>query len=159
MTTTLAFFDVDGTLLSGFSGYFTTLELIRRKIIKKRRLPLAFFYKVLASFYTGNVRKMYEVAIADMAGSRSEDIARIAGEVFERDLRPRIFREALEEIEDHKKKGNEVILISSGPTMAVKTIADFVGVHRFFSIGPVVENDVLQSRLAEPFVYREGKVI
>ncbi len=63
----IAFFDVDGTLIKGYSGYYTTLELIRRKIIKKRKLPLAIFYKVISSiFYMGDIKKMYQMAIEDI---------------------------------------------------------------------------------------------
>lgn len=156
--TSIAFFDVDGTLIKGFSGYYTTLELMRRRIIKMRRLPLAIFYKVVASLYTGNVRKMYEIAIADMAGSPEDKIFQIGRETFDKYLRSRVYREALNEIKDHHARGNTVILISSGPTMAVKIIEEFVGADASYSIGPVIEDRVLQNRLQEPFVYREGKI-
>jgi HAD superfamily hydrolase (TIGR01490 family) len=155
----IAFFDVDGTLLSGLSGYYTTLELIRRRIIKKRRLPLAIFYKIVASLHTGDVRKMYEVAIADMAGANYKDILQIGREVFEKDLKPKLYREALEKIQEHRQSGDRVVLISSGPTMAVKVIEEFVAADGSFSIGPVIQDNILQNRLMEPFVYREGKIL
>jgi HAD superfamily hydrolase (TIGR01490 family) len=154
----IAFFDVDGTLMKGFSGYYTTLELMRKRIIKKRRLPLAIFYKAVASLYTGNVRKMYEIAIADMAGSSAQRIFQIGRETFDKYLKARVYREALEEIKKHQALGNRVILISSGPTMAVKIMEEFVGAEVSYSIGPVIEKEILQNRLQEPFVYREGKI-
>jgi len=154
----IAFFDVDGTLMRGFSGYYTTLNLMRRRVIKLRRLPMAILYKVLASLYTGNVRKMYEVAIADMAGRHIDEILRIGRETFEEYIKPRIYREALEEIERQRSKGNAIILISSGPYMAVKIIEEFVKADGSYSIGPVVENQILQNRLMEPFTYQEGKI-
>ncbi|GEM_PF-1200648 len=154
----IAFFDVDGTLLQGISGYYTTLELIRRKIIKKRWLPRAIFYNLLAPFYTGNVRRMYEFAVADMAGSRIEDILQIGRETFEKHLKKKIYQEALREIQTHQEKGNRVVLISSGPYMAIKIIEEFVKADASFSIGPVIENNILQNRLLEPFTYMEGKI-
>ncbi|MFO1518263.1 MAG: HAD-IB family hydrolase [bacterium] len=154
----IAFFDVDGTLMKGYSGYYTTLELMRRRIIKKRRLPSAIFYKVMASLYTGDVRKMYEVAIADMAGTNIDDILQIGRETFEKYIRSRFFEEGLQEIENHKKEGRPVVLISSGPYMAIKIIEEFVKADASYSIGPVIENKILQNRLMVPFTYMEGKV-
>lgn len=155
----IAFFDVDGTLMSVISGFYTTLELMRRGIIKKRRLPMALFYKLVASLYTGNVRRMYEVAIADMAGSRLDDILEIGREVFERHLKPKIYREALEEIERHRRQGHKIILLSSGPTMAITIVQEFVKADGSYSIGPAVEDNILQNRLQEPFTYKEGKIL
>jgi HAD superfamily hydrolase (TIGR01490 family) len=155
---TIAFFDVDGTLLKGYSGYYTTLELIRRKVIKKRRLPLAIFYKVISAIYYGDVKKMYEVAIADMAGSHIDYILQIGRETFEKHLKSKIYQEALNEIETHKQKGNKIILLTSGPYMTIKTIEKYVGADDSFSIGPVIENNILQNRLMEPFCYMKGKV-
>jgi len=155
----IAFFDVDGTLIKGYSGYYTTVELIRRKIIKKRKLPLAIFYKMISSiFYMGDVKKMYQMAIEDMAGSHIDLIMEIGQQIFERDLKPLFYKEALEEIADQKRRGNTIIIISSGPGMAIKSIEKFVGADDSFSIGPVIENNILQNRLDLPIAYKEGKI-
>lgn len=155
----IAFFDVDGTLLNGISGYFTTLELVRRGILKKRRLLQALYYKFISSFCKmDDVKKIYEIAIGDMAGQPKDYIYQIGDEVFERDLKPKIYQEALDEIEKHKKNGTPVILISSGPTMAIQAIARFVKADDFFSMGPQIENNQLSNKLGEDLAFMEGKI-
>src|SRR5262245_36012462 len=102
---------------------------------------------------------MDELAIDDMACARYQDILQIGREFFERHLKPKLYQEALKKIEEHKQAGDRVVLISSGPTMAVKVIEDYVAADSSFSIGPVIQDDILQNRLMEPFVYREGKIL
>jgi HAD superfamily hydrolase (TIGR01490 family) len=155
----IAFFDVDNTLMKGFSGFYTTLILIQKGIIKKRRLPLALFYKTISPLYKGNLKKMYEVAIADMAGSRIGEILGIGRQCFERWIKPRLYREGIEAVEEHKKKGQPVYLMTSGPYMTIKILADFLGVDGRYSGGPVVdEKGILTRQIRLPICYREGKV-
>ncbi len=159
MINSIAFFDVDGTLLKGISGYYTTLELVRRGILKKRRLLQAVYYKLISTFCNLNdVKKIYELAIEDMKGQNLDYITQIGNEVFERDLKPKIYLEALEKIRAYKKEGIPIILISSGPTMAIQAIAQFVGADQFFSIGPEIANNLLQNKLPPHFAFMEGKV-
>ncbi len=160
---TIAFFDVDGTLIQSVSGYHTTLELIRRGILKKRRLPVALFYKLISAFHLGDIRhqdilKMYEIAAIDMYGLHVSDVLQIGREVFEKSVRSTVYQEALDAITAHKKNKDRVILISSGPYMIIKIIEEFVGADDSFAIGPVIQNDVLQKEIAKPLAFMEGKI-
>lgn len=155
----VAFFDVDRTLVHGYTGFFATLILIQRKVIKKRHLPLAVFYRLVSSFHKGDVSKLYQLAINDMAGSRLKDILAIGLECFERWIRPRIYREGIRRIEEHKKKGDKVYLVTSGPTMVIQNLAEFLKVDGYYSAGPVVdEKGIMTDRLRLPVYYREGKI-
>ncbi len=156
---TIAFFDVDGTLMNAISGYATTLELVRRGILKKRRILQAVYYKLIASLCNlHDVKKIYEIAIADMQGQSIDYIYEIGNEVFERDLKPKIYQEALDEIKKYKAQGVPVILISSGPTMAIQAIAKFVEADDFFSIGPKIENKLLTNKLMDRLAFMQGKI-
>lgn len=156
----IAFFDVDNTLMKGFSGFYSTLILIQKGILKKRRLPLAFFYRAVSPLYKGNLKKMYEIAVRDMAGSRVEQILNLGRECFERWVKPRLYREGIEKVEEHKKRGEPVYLMTSGPYMVIKILADFLGVDGRYSAGPVIdERGILTSEVRMPICYREGKVV
>ncbi|MBF0492656.1 MAG: HAD-IB family hydrolase [Deltaproteobacteria bacterium] len=155
---TIAFFDVDGTLVNGYTGYYASVELIRRKIIKKRRLPLALLYRALSAvFFIKDVAKMYEVALQDLAGTRVEEIMAIGQLVFERDVKKLVYQEGLGLIKQHQNAGNQVVLISSGPYLVIKALEKFVGANTSFSIGPQIENGILQKKLDLPIAYMEGK--
>ncbi len=159
---TIAFFDVDNTLIRGYSGFYTTLALIQRGVLKKRRLLQAMFYRIVGPFYRHDhdyLRKIYETAMADMVGSKFEDILEIGRVCFENSIKPRIFREGIELVESHKKKGEPVYLLTSGPFMAIHHLANFLEAAGHSGAGAVVdEGGRLTERVKLPICYREGKV-
>lgn len=155
----IAFFDVDKTLCDCYSGYYATRELIRLKVIKKRRLAMAMAYKTIGHLFKQmNVRRMYEIALADMAGTQLSEIMSIGERVFNSYVQPTLYQEAIDEIQKRKSQGYFVVLISSGPYMCIRHIEKYVGADQSFSIGPVIENGVLQAHIEEPLCYQEGKV-
>jgi HAD superfamily hydrolase (TIGR01490 family) len=155
----IAFFDVDHTLCAGYTGYYTTRELIRKKIIKKRRLMKAVLYSLVGPLFKQmDVRHMYQIALSDMAGTRIEDIMELGRQIFERDLKSRLFIEGLEEVERRKKQGYLIAILSSGPYMAIKNLETFLGADTSFSNGPIVREGILQKEIQEPLCYKEGKV-
>ncbi len=156
----IAFFDIDKTLCDCYGGYHTTIELIRRRIIKKRRLLKAVFYNAIGRIHLkADVRRMYEVALSDMAGTHVEDILQIGRETFEKRVKPRMYLEGMEEIKRLKREGFCIALISSSPSMLVKIMEEFLEADASFSNGPKIVNGILQKEFQEPLCYKEGKVL
>ncbi|MBI3540572.1 MAG: haloacid dehalogenase-like hydrolase, partial [Deltaproteobacteria bacterium] len=156
--TSIAFFDVDKTLLKGYSGFYTTLLLIQKGILKKRRLPLSLFYLLISPFYKGNVQRMYETAARDMAGRSIEDVLDIGRECFKKWIQPRLYREGIAAVQKHQERGDPVYLMTSGPYMTIRILADYLGVNGDYSSGPVIEKGILTDKIRMPVCYREGKV-
>ncbi len=160
---TIAFFDVDKTLIHGYSGFYTSLELIRLGILKKRRLATALYYRLLSRFYDGknaNLKKIYQTAIDDMAGFSLERVLEIGAACFQKWIHPRIYRGALEKIEEHRARGDKIVLITSGPYMTIRILSEYLKADAFYSVGPVIgEDGVLTDVLKLPIYYREGKIV
>jgi putative phosphoserine phosphatase/1-acylglycerol-3-phosphate O-acyltransferase len=161
----IAFFDVDKTLINGYSGFYTTLLLIQKNILKKRRLPEAIFYRLLAPLFEGKeetrktIHRIYQAAADDMAGRSIDDMLQIGRECFERWIKPRLYREGIAAVEEHKKRGEPVYLITSGPSMTIRIVGEFLGVDGGEGGGPVIDkNGILTNRVKQPIPYREGKV-
>lgn len=155
----IAFFDVDKTLCDCYAGYHTTVELIRRNIIKKRRLLKAILYNTIGRIHLkANVQRMYEIAGADMVGTRFEDILQIGRETFEKRVKPKLYVEGIEEIERARREGFKIVLISSSPYMLIKAMEEYLKADASFSNGPLLENGILQKTIRLPLCYKEGKV-
>jgi len=155
----IAFFDVDKTLCNCYTGFPTTIELMRHKIIKKRRILQALFYNALGRIYVNaDVRKMYEIAISDMAGTHIDDILRIGKETFDKFVKPKMYLEGIAEITRLKQEGYTVALLTSGPYMLIKNMELFLKTDTSFSNGPDIIDGVLQKTFREPLCYKEGKV-
>lgn len=155
----IAFFDVDKTLCDGFTGYYTTLELMREGIIHKRRIVQALFYKTWGRLFKKvDVRMMYRLALGDMAGTHIDHIMAIGYRVFERDVKPLLYTEGLEEVRRCQEQGFTVALLSSAPTMLIRHLETFLGAETSFSNGPVILEGILQKDIQEPLCYDAGKL-
>ena len=148
----IAFFDVDHTLIDGNSGYYTSLRLVKHGILKKRRILQAVYYSAAAIFFRQDVKKIYQIAINDMAGSTIHRI-------FENDIKKRFLGGAVDRLKAHQKKGDHVVLLTSGPYMTIRHIQDFLGVDEAYAMGPEIQGGVLTDRLRLPICHAEGKVI
>lgn len=155
----IAFFDVDNTLIDGNSGYFTSLRLVRHGILKKRRILQAVYYSASSIFFRQDVGKIYRIAIKDMAGTPIKRILEIGRECFENDIKNRFLWDAIDLLKEHQQKGDHVVLLTSGPYMTIRHIQDFLGVDEAYTMGPEIEGGILTNRLRLPICYGEGKVI
>ena len=156
---TIAFFDVDNTLFDGYSGYHTTRILAQKKMVKTHHILVAIFYRILAPIYRGDVKRMYEVILGDLAGRTLDEVMAVGKECFENSMKPKLFREGVEAIAEHRRLGHKVYLLSSGPGMVIDHVADFLKVDGAKSVGPVVMGGVLQKKINDPICYQEGKLI
>ncbi|MBI2082214.1 MAG: HAD-IB family hydrolase [Deltaproteobacteria bacterium] len=154
----IAFFDVDETLVDGNSGYYTTLRLVRHGILKKRRLFQAIYYSLANLFSHQDVHKIYRIAIADMAGMTLEHAFEIGRECLEKDIKPRLYSKGIEQIRQHKEAGDVVILLTSGPYMTIQPLSEYLGVDGFHASGPKIENGILINELQLPLCYGEDKL-
>ncbi len=154
----VALFDVDKTLVDGYSGYYTTLRLMRCGAIRKRRIAKAIFYKAVSTIYHGDVRKMYELVLGDMAGWPLERVLEIGSECFTEDIKPRLYRGAIELVKSHQDKGHNSYFVTAAPYMTVKVLGDYLGVNADYAPAPEIRDGVLQSTVKEPLAYGDGKL-
>ncbi len=159
----IAFFDVDGTLMQGYSGYYTTLLLIQKKIMKKRRLLQALFYKTISKIVTADIKKIYTIACMDLAGMTLDQVLKIGEESFLKDVKKRLYIEALEKVKEHQRRGDKVYLVTSAPYMTIEHLADFLKVDGHYSAGPIIDykknpKGVLLKEVKTPIYFREGKI-
>lgn len=154
----IAFFDVDHTLVDGVVGLYGSLRLIQHGILKKRRLVEALYYKLKDKFKRIDVRAVYRIATKDMAGVSIERIYEIGRECVRKDVLPKLFPEGLQLIAAHRAKGHKIVLISSSPYMVIDMMREALELDAAYSSGPKAVDGILIDELVEPFCYKEGKV-
>ncbi len=154
----IAFFDVDKTIIQGYSGYYATMHLMKHGAIRKRRIAKAIFYKVISKIYRADVRKIYETVLGDMAGSPIESAMAIGAECFQSDIYPRIFTDALQLLQYHQQQGHLIYLVSSGPYMVLKSLGDHIGANADWTPCPVIKDGIMQKKIKEPLAYKDGKL-
>lgn len=155
----IAFFDIDYTLVNGYTALFTARELIRRKILKKHRLLMALYYRIIDGLFKHvDVRTMYQIILNDLVGRHYDEMMEIGRHIFDHDLKPRLYQEGLEEIKKRKQEGSLIVFLSSGPYLCIKNMEIILGADFSFSNRPVITKGILQKEIHEPICYRDGKL-
>lgn len=151
-----AFFDVDHTLLAGSTGKFLAELSVRRGV-----LPYYLLFYIPIFYYryrTGRLDpRTFQPFLRRFKGFNREEIENLAGEVFQKKLKPRLYVEALELIQKERESGKTVVLATSGPEVLVKPLAEYLGVENIIATQLKVEAGQLTGEfLGEP-AFGQGK--
>lgn len=128
---TVAFFDVDGTLLkSTIVHCYVWIRSAQIPFLLKYLwligfLPKTVYYLILDSI---SRTRFNQVFYRNYRGMDVEQAKGLSIEMFERYLRPRIFTEAVSQIEEHKAQGATVVLVTGSLDFIVQPIADYFAV-------------------------------
>ena len=126
----VAFFDVDGTLLkSTIVHYYIWMRSARMPSLLKSLwligfLPKTIYYLILDSISRS---RFNEVFYRNYRGMEVTEVKALSTEMFETSLRPKIFSEAVSQIQEHKEQGTTVVLVTGSLDFIVRPIADYLG--------------------------------
>jgi putative phosphoserine phosphatase/1-acylglycerol-3-phosphate O-acyltransferase len=122
MPRAIAVFDVDGTIVPGASCEL----LFVRHLVRKRALRAAAGGRWLSAFLGTRPSRWKRLLLENKAylgGQRVEDVDRLAGECFTREIARRISPRARARIEAHRAEGLEIVLLSG----TLRCLLDRVG--------------------------------
>lgn len=136
-----AFFDVDNTMMRGASiywfarglaarNYFTTTDLARFAWQQLR-------FRLLATEHAGDMSQAKEAALAFVEGWRVDDVERLAEEIFDELMAPRIWAGTRQLAQRHLDDGERVWLVSAAPVEIGRVIAARLGLTG--AVGTVAE--------------------
>ncbi|MFC0503665.1 HAD family hydrolase [Micromonospora costi] len=139
--TAAAFFDVDNTMMQGASiywfarglaarDYFTTTDLARFAWQQLR-------FRLLAREHAGDMSQAKEAALAFIEGWRVDDVERLAEEIFDELMAPRIWVGTRQLAQRHLDAGERVWLVSAAPVEIGRVIASRLGLTG--ALGTVAE--------------------
>ena len=155
----IAFFDLDRTLIPGYSAIAFLLEWVRGGNKGARGLA----GEILANInrrgggkrYTG----LYRSVVRAMAGVDELELQQYGVRAFERNLEASIFREARQIIDYHRQLGHKVVIVSAATTYQTSPIADALGVDAFFCTRLKTRDGVLTGDVKGGLCFGEGKVL
>lgn len=154
----LVFFDLDGTLLDGYSVLF---------FLARRQLSQAPGSTERLQQFTAVLRHIagqtpFESALAELArgmrGVSDAEMWRLSEEVFARDLVSRIYPEARELIRQHQQRGDRVAILSSATPYQVEPVARELGVEHVLCTQLAVASGKLTGMLLGPACYGAQKL-
>lgn len=126
----IAFFDVDGTLLSSTIVHCylwlrkSSLSPIHKLFWFIGFLPKIVYYLILDKISRERFNRVFYRNYRGMDAAHVKDLA---DDMFNNYLRQRIFPEAISQIEEHKAQGDHVVLLTGSLDFIVRPIAEHLG--------------------------------
>ncbi len=153
-----AFFDVDGTLVAGFTVNIYTKAGIRNRDIGVldvlRMITLGLSYQLGASPFEEVVQQASEV----FRGRTLPELHALGDRVFDAKVADLLYVETRAMVRAHQERGHRVVLCSSATSMQVQPVADYLGVDDVVCNQFELDADgLLTGRLVEPVIWGEGK--
>ena len=154
-----AFFDVDRTLLAGFSA----VSFLRERISRGRVGPTELAQGLLGtlSFMLGRTGFSGFVAAHTQAyrGLPEASLHELGQEVFEKHLATEIFPESRALVKAHRDAGHTVAIVSSATPYQVDPVARDLGVEHVLCTRLESEDGVLTGGVVHPTCFGRGKLL
>ncbi|KUI19338.1 transferase [Mycobacterium sp. GA-1285] len=153
-----AFFDLDGTLVAGFTGVVMTQDRFRR-----RQMSMGEFIGMVQAGLNHQLgRSEFEDLIGKGArmlrGNSLEDVDELAERLFVQKIVGRIYPEMRELVRAHMARGHTVVLSSSALTVQVEPVARFLGISNVLSNKfEIDEHGLLTGEVKRPIIWGPGK--
>jgi putative phosphoserine phosphatase/1-acylglycerol-3-phosphate O-acyltransferase len=152
-----AFFDVDRTLLAGFSA----LAFLRERLVSGRMSPRELAQSLFGAVGYGLGRTGFSGLVAAHAaayrGLAESALEELGQEVFEKYLASEIYPESRALLRAHQERGHSVAIVSSATPYQVGPLARDLGVERVLCTRLEVVDGALTGRVVHPTCFRMGK--
>lgn len=145
-----AFFDLDKTIIATSSAFAFGKEFLHNGMISRSEAWDMYWQKVSYMLVGQSSDKMDSTrdSLAQMvAGWDVDDVARITEATMRTVVTPAIYSEARELIEEHKREGHDVIIISASAKILVEPIARELGVDTVVATEMGIEDGKLTGEI------------
>jgi putative phosphoserine phosphatase/1-acylglycerol-3-phosphate O-acyltransferase len=153
-----AFFDLDGTLVAGFTGVLMTQDRLRRGQMSVGE----FIGMVQAGLNHQLGRSEFEDLIGKGArmlhGNSLSDLDELGERLFLQHVQKRIYPEMRAMVRAHQARGHTVVLSSSALTVQVEPVAKFLGIANILSNKFETDDDgLITGEVQRPIIWGPGK--
>jgi putative phosphoserine phosphatase/1-acylglycerol-3-phosphate O-acyltransferase len=152
-----AFFDLDQTLLAGFSA----TAFFRERFLSGRMAPREMAESLLGtlSFAVGRTgfSGMMSATTAAYRGLAEHALIEVGEEVFTKHLAAKIYPESRALVEAHQAAGHTVAIVSSATPYQAEPLARDFGIEHVLCTRLEVENGVFTGDVHHPTCWGEGK--
>ena len=153
-----AFFDLDGTLVAGFTGVILTRERIRNRDMGVGETISMVAAALNHQFGRIEFEALINKATDVLRGRPLADLEEAGTKLFQEKIEKRIYPEMRELVQAHRDRGHTVVLSSSALTIQVDPVAQFLGIPNTLSNMFETDDDgVLTGKVVKPIIWGPGK--
>lgn len=154
-----AFFDLDRTLIAGFSALTFVADGFRSGRLGSSDLVELLF--AATSFQIGTVgfSGFLSGTARTLRGFSEDEFALVGERIFNEELAAEVYPEARAIVEAHRKRGHTIAIVSSATRYQVAPIARELGIEHVLVTSLEVKDGLLTGELVFPLCYGEGKAV
>lgn len=152
---TVAFFDMDGTLVSGFTAFAFALERMKKPAASDIGVgAVALRYQLGRAEFV----ELLEASTRALAGTPVGDVAAVAESVYRNQIASWVYPEARTIIANHRARGHRVVLVSAANDFQVRHVAEDLDVDHVICNHLAVDSEgLVTGDVTQPVVYGPGK--
>jgi putative phosphoserine phosphatase / 1-acylglycerol-3-phosphate O-acyltransferase len=153
-----AFFDLDGTLVAGYTVAAVTKDRLRRREVGAGEFLSMVQLAVAYQLGRHQFENVIESAVRSAQGRLAEDVDEMGERVFRQSVVDQIYPEMRELVRAHQRRGHTVVLSSSALTMQVEPVARYLGIDHVVCNQFVVDEDgILTGDIVRPVIWGRTK--
>jgi HAD superfamily hydrolase (TIGR01490 family) len=155
----LALFDLDNTLLAGDSDYLWGCFLVDRGLVDGQLYEQANdrFYRDYADGRL-DIHEFLNFALQPLAAIDTETLRSLHREFMQSSIRPIMNRAGIEQIAEHRRRGDHPVIITATNRFVTGPIADAFGVSDLIATEPEQLNGRYTGRVAGIPCFQRGKI-
>ncbi|MFK7802886.1 MAG: HAD-IB family hydrolase [Anaerolineae bacterium] len=152
-----AFFDLDRTLIEGFSAKEFFQNRIFSGKMSSREVIAQFNGVMVYAMGNGNFAGLAAVSAKGVQGTKEQVFIEVGEEVYTKHLAKSIYPESRALVSAHLAKGHTVAIISAATPYQVDPIARDLGIDHIMCTRMEVTNGKFTGKIVEPACWGEGK--
>jgi putative phosphoserine phosphatase/1-acylglycerol-3-phosphate O-acyltransferase len=152
-----ACFDLDGTLIAGFSARFVGAERMRKRELSISELVRTIGVAVGAGLGRAGFEELLKIGAEAWRGRTHEDLEEMGQRLFQRKIESVIYPEMRELVHAHQRQGHTVVLSSSATSYQVEPVARFLGIDHVLCNRFTVKDGVLTGDVERPVLWGAAK--
>lgn len=154
-----AFFDLDRTLLAGFSAVVFVRELVRTGKIGLNSamdtIAAATRFQLGGIGFSGFVTE----TLSSLKGTEESELLAMGERLFSEQLASAVYPESRALVEAHQRKGHTVAVVSSALRYQIEPLAADFGIEHIMCTKLEIKDGVVTGELVHPTCYGTGKAI
>lgn len=159
----VAFFDLDRTLIAGYSILAVARETIRHTARRGELREAARVFRDLVRHRVDDSGTSYHQVVRRVTralqGVSEATLCQMGEEAFHNSIEKSLYSEAITLVEAHRAAGHRLVIVSAASRYQVEPVARVLGIEEFCYTRLEVEDGKFTGRLVAPLCYGEGKTL
>jgi HAD superfamily hydrolase (TIGR01490 family) len=155
----LALFDLDNTLLTGDSDYLWGCFLASKGLVDKH-----IYEEANLRFYedykqgTLDIHEFLSFALTPLSENDADTLRALHKEFMEESIRPIMNQAGSDKIEEHRAKGDELVIITATNSFVTGPIAEAFGISNLIATEPEIANGQYTGKIDGIPCFQDGKI-